>query len=151
MVHENQHILEQRKSKVREAIETRKGVSIMTTFISNVNQYLSEMKIKQSYLSMITGIDKNKISRLLTGVQDESGADMEKIAHALGKNIEFFLADSIEISQINEFAPNKIAFYAGEPSKKQEQIANQLMELMENIDEVLSAKSRFENIAGDGR
>ena len=62
----------------------------MTKFISNVNQYLSEMKIKQSYLSMITGIDKNKISRLLTGVQDESGADMEKIAHALGKNIEFF-------------------------------------------------------------
>lgn len=151
MVHENQHILEQRKSKVREAIETRKGVNIMTTFINNVNQYLSEMKIKQSYLSMITGIDKNKISRLLTGVQDESGADMEKIAHALGKNIEFFLADSIEIPQINEFAPNKIAFYAGEPSKKQEQIANQLMELMENIDEVLSAKSRFENIAGDGR
>lgn len=123
----------------------------MTTFINNVNQYLSEMKIKQSYLSMITGIDKNKISRLLTGVQDESGADMEKIAHALGKNIEFFLADSIEIPQINEFALNKIAFYAGEPSKKQEQIANQLMELMENIDEVLSAKSRFENIAGDGR
>lgn len=151
MIHENQHILEQRKSKVREAIETRKGVSIMTTFISNVNQYLSEMKIKQSYLSMITGIDKNKISRLLTGVQDESGADMEKIARALGKNIEFFLADSIEIPQINEFAPNKIAFYAGEPSKKQEQIANQLMELMENIDEVLSAKSRFENIAGDER
>ena len=123
----------------------------MTKFISNVNQYLSEMKIKQSYLSMITGIDKNKISRLLTGVQDESGADMEKIAHALGKNIEFFLADSIEIPHINEFAPNKITFYAGEPSKKQEQIANQLMELMENIDEVLSAKSRFENIAGDGR
>lgn len=123
----------------------------MTTFISNVNQYLSEMKIKQSYLSMITGIDKNKISRLLTGVQDESGADMEKIARALGKNIEFFLADSIEIPQINEFALNKIAFYAGEPSKEQEQIANQLMELMENIDEVLSAKSRFENIAGDGR
>jgi len=48
----------------------------MTTFINNVNQYLSVMKIKQSYLSMITGIDKNKISRLLTGVQDESGADM---------------------------------------------------------------------------
>ena len=44
-------------------------------------------------------------------------------------------------------AINKIAFYAGEPSQKQEQIAKQLMELMENIDEVISAKSRFENIA----
>ena len=76
----------------------------MTRFINNVNKYLSEMKIKQTYLSMITGIDKNKISRILTGVQEESGTDME-------------------------------------------QIANQLMELMENIDEVLSAKSRFEHIA----
>ena len=41
----------------------------MTKFISNVNKYLSEMKIKQSYLSMVTGIDKNKMSRLLTGSQ----------------------------------------------------------------------------------
>jgi hypothetical protein len=40
-----------------------------------------------------------------------------------------------------------IAFYDGEPSEKQEQIADQLIELMENIDEVVSAKSRFEHIA----
>ena len=31
----------------------------MTKFVSNVNAYLSEMKIKQTYLSMISGIDKN--------------------------------------------------------------------------------------------
>ena len=30
----------------------------MTKFISNVNKYLSEMKIKQSYLSMIASVDK---------------------------------------------------------------------------------------------
>ena len=71
----------------------------MTKFISNVNKYLSEMKIKQTYLSMITGIDKNKMSRLLTGSQEESGTDMEKIARGLGKNIEFFLADAINIPQ----------------------------------------------------
>ena len=125
----------------------RKGEGVMTKFISNVNKYLSEMKIKQTYLSMITGIDKNKMSRLLTGSQEESGTDMEKIARGLGKNIEFFLADAINIPQVGSFAINKIAFYAGEPSHKQEQIAKQLMELMENIDEVMSAKSRFENIA----
>lgn len=119
----------------------------MTKFISNVNKYLSEMKIKQTYLSMITGIDKNKMSRLLTGSQEESGTDMEKIASGLGKNVEFFLADTIVISQMENMAINKIAFYAGEPSRKQEQIAKQLMELMENIDEVVSAKSRFENVA----
>ncbi|MBO6260679.1 MAG: hypothetical protein J6N47_07615 [Lachnospiraceae bacterium] len=121
----------------------------MTKFISNVNKYLSEMKIKQTYLSMITGIDKNKLSRLLTGTQEECCTDMEKIARGLGKNVEFFLADTIIIPQVDTTAVNKIAFYAGEPSGKQELIANQLMELMENIDEVLSARSRFVNIARD--
>ena len=124
-----------------------KGVSVMTKFIINVNKYLSETKIKQTYLSMITGIDKNKMSRLLTGSQEESGTDMEKIASGLGKSIEFFLADTIVIPQMGNVAINKIAVYAGEPSQKQEQIAKQLMELMENIDEVISAKSRFENVA----
>ena len=119
----------------------------MTKFINNVNIYLSEMKIKQSYLSMLTGIDKNKLSRLLTGAQEESGTDMEKIAQGLGKNIAFFLGETIIIPRVDASAANKIAFYAGEPSGKQQQIANQLMELMENIDEVMSAKSRFENMA----
>ena len=99
----------------------------MTKFISNVNKYLSEMKIKQSYLSI--------------------GTDMEKIARGLGKSIGFFLKESMSISQVGSSSMNKIAFYAGEPSKKQEQIAKQLVELMENIDEVISANSRFENIA----
>ncbi len=119
----------------------------MTKFISNINKYLSEMKIKQSYLCMVTGIEKNKMSRLLTGTQEESGTDMEKIARGLGKSVEFFLSDSINIPQVGGTAINKVAFYAGEPSKKQEQIAKQLMELMENIDEVMSAKNRFENVA----
>ena len=48
----------------------------MTKFVSNVNAYLSEMKIKQTYLSMISGIDKNKLSRILTGAQEENGSDM---------------------------------------------------------------------------
>ncbi len=119
----------------------------MTKFIQNVNKYLSETKIKQTYLCMITGIDKNKMSRLLTGLQEESGADMEKIAKGLGKEMEFFLRDSINVSQIGHFSMDKTVFYAGEPSQKQELMANQLMELMGNIDEIISAKSRFKNIA----
>ena len=119
----------------------------MTKFITNVNTYLSEMKIKQTYLSKTSGIDKNKLSRLLTGAQEESGTDMQKIATGLGKSIEFFLADSIIVPRIMDFEVKKIAFYAGEPSQKQEQIAKHLMDFLENIDEVLSAKGRFENIA----
>lgn len=119
----------------------------MTKFIQNVNKYLSEMKIKQTYLSMITGMDKKKLSRLLTGVQEESGSDMETIARGLGKNIEFFLSDTMLIPKVEDFSMGKIAFYAGEPSLKQEQMAERIIELMENIDEVMSARSRFRNIA----
>ena len=119
----------------------------MTKFITNVNKYLSGMKIKQSYLSMVTGMDKNKMSRLLTGSQEESGTDMERIARGLGKSVEFFLADSINIPQVGSFAKKRISFYAGDPSGRQERVARELMGLMENIDEVVSAKIRFENMA----
>ncbi len=120
---------------------------IMTKFISNVNRYLSEMKIKQSYLSMITGIEKNKLSRLLTGVQEETGSDMEKIADGLGKSIEYFLSDSMSIEQVDNFSSEKISFYVGEPSSKQKQISSLMVELVKNVDVVLGAENRFVNIS----
>jgi transcriptional regulator with XRE-family HTH domain len=118
----------------------------MTKYIDNVNVYLSQMKIKQTYVSLKTGIDTKKLSRILTGTQDISATDMEKIANALGRKIEFFLNDSFSVPQIIDFETEKISFYAGEPTEKQEKIANKLLQLMENMDEVMSAKSRFLNI-----
>ena len=126
-----------------------KGVGDMTKYIENVNAYLSQMKIKQTYISMKTGIDVKKLSRILTGIQDISGIDMEKIAKALGKKVEFFLNDEFIVPQINTFMPEKIAFYAGNPTEEQEEIAKKLVELIENIDEILSAKGRFINMAGE--
>ena len=120
----------------------------MTKYIENVNAYLTQMKIKQTYISLKTGIDTKKLSRILTGVQDVSGTDMEKIAKALGKKIEFFLSDSFNAPQINEFMPEKLAFYAGEPTERQEEIADKLIQLMENVDAVMSARGRFLNMAG---
>lgn len=119
----------------------------MTKYIDNVNAYLSQMKIKQTYVSMKTGIDTKKLSRILTGIQDISGTDMEKIANALGKKIEFFLSDSFTVPNINDFMPDRTAFYVGEPTQKQKEIADKLIQFMENIDEVMSAKGRFLNIS----
>ena len=70
---------------------------------------------------------------------------MEKIARGLGKSIGFF-EKNLSISQVGSSSMNKIAFYAG-TFQETKQIAKQLVELMENIDEVISANSRFENIA----
>jgi hypothetical protein len=46
-----------------------------------------------------------------------------------------------------DFEMGKISFYAGEPTEKQKKIANKLLQLIENIDEVMSAKERFLNIS----
>ncbi len=119
----------------------------MTKYIENVNAYLSQMKIKQTYISLKTGIDIKKLSRILTGAQDINATDMEKIANALGQKMEFFLSDTFHIPQINEFMSEKIAFYAGDPTAQQEEIAEKIVKLMENVDEVLSAKYRFLNLS----
>lgn len=116
-------------------------------YIENVNTYLSQMKIKQTYISLKTGIDTKKLSRILTGIQDISGTDMEKIANALGQRTEFFLSDDFHVPEISEFMPEKIAFYAGDPTEKQQEIAEKLVKLMENVDEVMSARYRFLNMA----
>ena len=62
----------------------------MTKYIENLNLYLDARKIKQTYLSMKTGIDAKKMSRILNGVQDITGTDMEKISAALGENTNIF-------------------------------------------------------------
>lgn len=121
----------------------------MTKYIENVNAYLSQMKIKQTYISLKTGIDTKKLSRILTGTQDVTGTDMEKIAGALGQKTEFFLNDTLHVPQIAELMPEKIAFYAGNPTAKQQEMAEKLLGLMENIDEVMSAKHRFINMSGE--
>ena len=119
----------------------------MTKYIENVNAYLSQMKIKQTYISLKTGIDTKKLSRILTGAQPITGIDMEKIANALGKKVGYFLEDNFSVPQINEFRSEKIAFYAGNPTSEQDEMAEKLEKLMENIDEVMSAKHRFLNMA----
>ncbi len=119
----------------------------MTKYIENVNAYLSQMKIKQTYISMKSGIDTKKLSRILTGMQDVNCTDMEKIANALGKKTEFFLNDAFCVPQMDGFLPKRIVFYAGNPTERQDEIAKKLEKLMENIDEVMSAKYRFLNIA----
>lgn len=118
----------------------------MTKFMSNVNQYLSEMQIKQTYFCKITGIDENTLLRMLTGEQEESSADREKIARALRKDVEFFEKEKIDVPEVEIATQNTIQFCGGQPSHKQEQFAEQLKELVENMDEVLGAKSRFRNI-----
>ena len=121
----------------------------MTKYIKNVNAYLSQMKIKQNFLSLKAGIDVKKLSRLLTGAQDINSTDMEKIADALGKNIEFFLTEDFPDNDFSVRPEMEVVFYAGEPTGKQEEFAMELIELIENADQVLGAKSRYMMAVGE--
>ena len=121
----------------------RKGVAAMSKYIENVNTYLTQMKIKQTFISLKTGIDKNKLSRILTGTQNITDLDMEKIANALGQKTEYFLSDDFFIPDYNNCMGREIVCYAGEPTREQEAFAEKLIDLIENVDEVLSAKNRF--------
>lgn len=119
----------------------------MTKYIENLNLYLNTRKIKQTYLSMKTGIEVGKIAEILNGAQDITETEMEKISAALGKRIEYFLQDSFPTPQMYEQEPEKIMLYTRCFAQKQNKMANTLLEFLENIDEVMSAKGRFLNIS----
>ena len=121
----------------------------MTKYVENVNAYLSQMKIKQTFVSLKSGIDKNKLSRILTGNQDINSTDMEKIANALGQRREYFLSDDFNAPNIEKFTTTEVVFYAGEPSDQQVEFARKLIELIENADEVLGAKGRYMMTIGE--
>jgi len=117
----------------------------MSKYIDNVNTYLSQMKIKQTFVSLKSGIEISKLSRILTGTQDVTSGDMEKIAKSLGQNVEYFMSDIFELPKVVNSVTTEVVFYAGEPNKEQEAFAMKIIDLIENIDEVLGAKNRFMN------
>lgn len=115
----------------------------MSKYIENVNTYLSQMKIKQTFVSLKSGIETSKLSRILTGTQDITSGDMEKIAKSLGQKVEYFLSDNFILPNVSNSATTEVVFYVGEASKEQEVFAMKLIDLIENVDEVLGAENRF--------
>ena len=121
----------------------------MVKFVDNVNEYIIEMKIKKSFISMKSGIDASKLSRILSKNQEINVSEMEKIANALGQKIEFFLSESFSVPKKEFLGTEEIVFYAGEPKQEQETFAKQILELIENADEILSAKDYFMKVSGE--
>lgn len=121
----------------------------MVKFVDNVNQYIDEMKIKKSFISLKTGIDASKLSRILLKNQEINASEMDSIANALGKKIEFFLDENFCVVKNEVFGTGEIAFYAGGPKKEQEEFARKLLELIENADEILSAKDYVLMVPGE--
>ena len=111
----------------------------MTTFIKNVNAYLTGKSIKQTYVSTQSGIDVKKLSRILTGVQDVTGTDMEKISAALGRPVEFFLQNNFTVPDVP--GTSYYPFYPALSNQdaRLNTFVLQLVELLRNADVVLSS------------
>ncbi|MBE5841968.1 MAG: hypothetical protein E7304_11265 [Butyrivibrio sp.] len=105
----------------------------MNKFIENLNIYLGGKKIKNSYISLITGWDKSKVSRILNGEVEIKMADAEELASMLGKDIAFFLGDKAKI--LGEISSNKQFSYCNGYLKKEDNIiARQLLEMFRYYD-----------------
>lgn len=115
----------------------------MSQFIRNMNEYLDAMKIKQSFISLKTGIDSSKLSRILTSVQDITSSDMEKLAQALGKKVEYFLTENFKVEPDADDMGTEVVFYAGEPGEEQGQFARKVIDLIRNVDEIVGAEPRM--------
>ena len=115
----------------------------LLNYVENIKLYLEKMNIKKSFVSFKSGIKANTLDLILNGSLVTDLLTIEKIANALGKETDFFQNENFFIHKIYEIDQHKVAFYGGESTEKQEKIATQLFELLENVDEVLSAKGRF--------
>lgn len=121
----------------------------MTSYIENVNKYMKARKIKQSYVCMQSGMDAKKLSRILTGAQDVVYADMEVISSALGKNVEYFIGESLAEEEMKYEYDGKVYFHTGNPTKRQKELADMVINLFKCMDEVLGAEKRFMNMEDD--
>lgn len=91
----------------------------MSKFVSNYNQFLTTMQIKQNYISRKSGIEENKLSRILTGKQPASETDLEALSTAAGKTLQYFLSQNFSVKKkLPVFRNTNCFFYAGEPTKK---------------------------------
>lgn len=115
----------------------------MNHFIENVNKYITHYGIKQSFISGKSGIEKNKLSRLLNQQQDIASADMGKIAFVLKKEISYFIDGTIELNPMKYAESTSIAFYMGTPTKENQETASLVFEFLENIDAILGVKDKI--------
>lgn len=118
----------------------------MSGFVDNLNAYMEKNDIRQKYLSIRSGMSENKISKLLNSKQVIDENEMNEIAKALGKSVEYFLNPSSSTSDMSFCG--RFAFYAGEPSNKQSKTANDIIELIENMDEILNSSSWYLSAGG---
>lgn len=117
----------------------------MFSFTTNYKSYLEWKKYKQNFISIKTGMEPNKISRILNGKQSPTEEEMTALSHAVNKDISFFLDPSFKIDLPN-LNTVPIACYVGCASKKQEDLVNSLIDFAENMDAILGIEFQLNGV-----
>lgn len=112
----------------------------MNKCIENLNYYLTKKKIKRTFICVKTGMNESKVSRILSGTQEMTIKDLEMIASALGKRVDYFLGDDLIELYEDAYKGAEVAFYAGEPTVEQQQFAEKIVTMMECMDDILGAE-----------
>lgn len=105
----------------------------MSKFIESVKDYLDVRNIRQTYVSLMTGWDKSRVSKVLNGTIELKESEAEFLAKALGHDMTFFLASSVE--EYREIDGNgQLAFFAGTLEEEDKKIADKLVEMFRFYD-----------------
>ncbi len=108
----------------------------MSIFVKNVNDYIMTKKIKQSYIALKSGMNTNKVSRILNQTQIPNEQDMDSISKALGKSMEFFVSSNFKIDE-PEYNLEQVAFYSGNVNGANSKVVSDCIDLLENIHSIL--------------
>lgn len=108
----------------------------MSTFVENVNEFIAEKKIKQSFIALKSGMNTNKVSRILNRTQNATEKDMEAISNALGNSVDFFLSPNFRINSM-ESDFEQVAFYSGNVKDINYEAVSDCISLLENIHSIL--------------
>lgn len=105
----------------------------MSKFIENVKNYLNVRNIRQTYVSLMTGWDKSRVSKVLNGTIELKESEAEFLAEALGHDMTYFLVSSVEEYRENE-DNGQLAFFAGAIEEDEKKIADKLVEMFRFYD-----------------
>lgn len=119
----------------------------MANFIENLNEYINHYGIKQAFIVKRSGIEKNKLSRILNSVQDVTQEDMISISNALDKEVTYFFQPKLDLLTTDYKESTSIAFYMGTADESKQEIANKVFDLLEHVDAILGIRKKLQKDA----
>lgn len=106
-----------------------------------IKEYMNRQSISQAYVSIVTGIERTKLNRILNNKQDVSYDEAKLISGALGQTVGFFEGNNtVPVYQSSE---KEITFYAGSPTDQQKEFARDMISFLETVDYIVGAEDRI--------